>query len=207
MIYYFLIELLVVICASFFGSFFKGLSLRYGLPIAVLLFVVLTQSAVVSVVVIMNKVRKKTPYPPVVATENNSTTSKRVTPTTKQTLSIKRSRRSDSTTKLQKSAVVEPGSLGGPLSVVELSQFKINFELAHPDFFSSNKKQYPFLSNNELWLLAYIELKLSAKEIGAMLDIDAASVRKAKARLNKKKKAAGGGQLSAISDRPLTADS
>jgi 7TM diverse intracellular signalling/7TMR-DISM extracellular 2 len=65
-------------------------------------------------------------------------------------------------------------------------RFKIHFEQVHPNFFDNLQAQYPTLTKNELRLSAYFHLNLSTKEIAALLNIDPASVRTAKMRLNKK---------------------
>lgn len=65
-------------------------------------------------------------------------------------------------------------------------RFRIHFEQVHPDFFKSLLKEHPTLTQNEIRLCAYFHLNLSTKEIAAMLNIDPASVRKAKMRLKKK---------------------
>jgi 7TM diverse intracellular signalling/7TMR-DISM extracellular 2 len=65
-------------------------------------------------------------------------------------------------------------------------RFRIHFEQVHPDFFKNLLKENPGLTQNEIRLCAYFHLNLSTKEIAAMLNIDPASVRKAKMRLNKK---------------------
>ena len=64
--------------------------------------------------------------------------------------------------------------------------FKVHFEQVHPDYFRDLETQYPNLTQNEIRLSAYLHINLSNKEIAALLNIDPASVRKAKTRLNKK---------------------
>ena len=66
------------------------------------------------------------------------------------------------------------------------NKFKLHFEQVHPDFFENLKKQHPSLTAKEIRLYTYFEMKLSHKEIAALLDIDQASVRRAKTRLLKK---------------------
>lgn len=68
----------------------------------------------------------------------------------------------------------------------EWDKFKLHFEQVHPDFFTNLRNLYPTLTNNELRLYAYFHINLSTKEIAALLSIEPASVRQAKARLNKK---------------------
>jgi hypothetical protein len=65
-------------------------------------------------------------------------------------------------------------------------RFRIHFEQVHPDFFKNLQTEYPTLTNNEIRLCAYFHLNLSTKEIAALLNIDPASVRTARMRLNKK---------------------
>lgn len=64
--------------------------------------------------------------------------------------------------------------------------FKVHFEQVHPDFFKDLHEKYPLLTSNEVRLCAYFHLKLSAKEIAALLNIEPESVHRAKTRLNKK---------------------
>ena len=64
--------------------------------------------------------------------------------------------------------------------------FKVHFEQVHPDFFKDLLEKHPTLTPNEVRLCAYFHLKLSAKEIAALLNIDPTSVHRAKTRLNKK---------------------
>lgn len=65
-------------------------------------------------------------------------------------------------------------------------KFRIHFEQVHPHFFEDLLTKYPSLTKNELRLYAYFHIKLSTKEIAALLNIDPASVRQAKTRLFKK---------------------
>ena len=65
-------------------------------------------------------------------------------------------------------------------------RFRIHFEQVHPDFFKNLRESHPTLTKNEVRLCAYFYLNLSTKEIAGLLNIDPASVRKAKMRLNKK---------------------
>ena len=66
------------------------------------------------------------------------------------------------------------------------NKFKVHFEQVHPNFFNELHEKHPNLTNNEIRLSAYLHLKLSTKEIAAMLNINPESVLKAKMRLNKK---------------------
>lgn len=68
----------------------------------------------------------------------------------------------------------------------EWDKFKLHFEQVHPDFFENLQSSHPTLTKNELRLYAYFHIHLSTKEIAALLNIEPASVRQAKARLNKK---------------------
>lgn len=72
------------------------------------------------------------------------------------------------------------------------TKFKIHFEQVQPTFFEELNKKHPNLTVKEVRLCAYFHLKLSHKEIAALLGIDPASVRRAKTRLLKK---IGGGTL------------
>lgn len=65
-------------------------------------------------------------------------------------------------------------------------KFKIHFEQVHPYFFEELEARYPQLTMKETRLYAYLHMKLSHKEIAALLSIDPASVRRAKTRLYKK---------------------
>lgn len=68
----------------------------------------------------------------------------------------------------------------------EWDKFKLHFEQVHPSFFKNLQAEYPMLTKYELRLYAYFHINLSTKEIAALLNIAPASVRQAKARLNKK---------------------
>lgn len=65
-------------------------------------------------------------------------------------------------------------------------KFKVHFEQVHPDFFENLSAKYPAPTKNEVRLYAYFHINLSTKEIAALLNIDPASVRRAKTRLYKK---------------------
>jgi DNA-binding CsgD family transcriptional regulator len=65
-------------------------------------------------------------------------------------------------------------------------KFKIHFEQVHPDFFENLQAKHPTLTKYEIRLYAYFHINLSTKEIAALLNIDPASVRRAKTRLYKK---------------------
>ncbi|TDE10840.1 7TM diverse intracellular signaling domain-containing protein [Dyadobacter psychrotolerans] len=65
-------------------------------------------------------------------------------------------------------------------------KFKIHFEQVHPDFFENLTAKHPTLTARETRIYAYFYIKLSTKEIAALLGIDPASVRRAKTRLYKK---------------------
>ncbi|WP_421826880.1 7TM diverse intracellular signaling domain-containing protein [Larkinella sp.] len=66
------------------------------------------------------------------------------------------------------------------------AKFKIHFEQVHPDFFENLLAKHPSLTKYEIRLYAYFHINLSTKEIAALLNIDPASVRRAKTRLYKK---------------------
>jgi len=65
-------------------------------------------------------------------------------------------------------------------------KFKLHFEQVHPRFFEELQENYPALTKHELRLYSYFHIQLSTKEIAALLNIDPASVRRAKTRLFKK---------------------
>jgi len=69
-------------------------------------------------------------------------------------------------------------------------RFKVHFEQVHPRFFEELQANYPALTPHEQRLASYFHIQLSAKEIAALLNIDPASVRRAKTRLYKKMGAA-----------------
>lgn len=66
------------------------------------------------------------------------------------------------------------------------TRFKLHFEQVHPHFFERLAAKYPSLTKNELRLFSYFHINLSTKEIASLLNIDPASVRRAKTRLYKK---------------------
>lgn len=68
----------------------------------------------------------------------------------------------------------------------EWTKFTLHFEQVHPNFFEELKVNHPNLTKNEIRLCAYFHMNLSTKEIAALLNIDPASVRRAKTRLYKK---------------------
>ncbi|AIZ65485.1 hypothetical protein PK28_17765 (plasmid) [Hymenobacter sp. DG25B] len=70
------------------------------------------------------------------------------------------------------------------------SKFKRHFEQVHPRFFEELQVHYPALTKHEQRLASYFHIQLSTKEIAALLNIDPASVRRAKTRLYKKMAAA-----------------
>jgi len=60
------------------------------------------------------------------------------------------------------------------------------FEQVHPNFFKELQAKYPSLTKNELRLYSYFHINLGTKEIASLLNIDPASVSRAKTRLYKK---------------------
>ncbi len=70
------------------------------------------------------------------------------------------------------------------------SKFKLHFEQVHPRFFEALQANYPALTKHEQRLYSYFHINLSTKEIAALLNIDPASVCRAKTRLYKKVTAA-----------------
>ena len=65
-------------------------------------------------------------------------------------------------------------------------KFRIHFEQVHPKFFENLRKKHPSLTKNEIRLYSYFHINMSTKEIANLLNIDPASVRRAKTRLFKK---------------------
>ncbi|WP_232341323.1 helix-turn-helix transcriptional regulator [Hymenobacter ginkgonis] len=84
--------------------------------------------------------------------------------------------------------------LAGVQSLLQASQyldedwgrFKLHFEQVHPRFFEELQARYPALTSHEQRLYCYFHIQLATKEIAALLNIDPASVRRAKTRLYKK---------------------
>jgi DNA-binding NarL/FixJ family response regulator len=68
------------------------------------------------------------------------------------------------------------------------AKFRLHFEQVHPHFFEELEAKHPSLTNNELRLYSYFHMKLTTKEIALLLNIEPASVRRAKTRLLKKMK-------------------
>ncbi|KAA9325706.1 7TM diverse intracellular signaling domain-containing protein [Adhaeribacter soli] len=66
------------------------------------------------------------------------------------------------------------------------SKFRLHFEQVHPNFFQDLQAKYPNLTKNELRLYSYFHINLTTKEIATLLNIEPASVRRAKTRLFKK---------------------
>jgi DNA-binding CsgD family transcriptional regulator len=87
-----------------------------------------------------------------------------------------------------------PQELAGIRSLLQSSlhldedwrKFKLHFERVHPRFFEELQARYPALTSHEQRLYCYFHIHLSTKEIAALLNIDPASVRRAKTRLFKK---------------------
>jgi hypothetical protein len=65
-------------------------------------------------------------------------------------------------------------------------KFKLHFEQVHPQLIDDLQAKHPTLTKNDMRLYVYFHMKLSTKEIASLMNIDPASVRQAKARLNKK---------------------
>ncbi|MBF9140236.1 7TM diverse intracellular signaling domain-containing protein [Hymenobacter properus] len=87
-------------------------------------------------------------------------------------------------------------------------KFKLHFEQVHPRFFEELQDKYPALTKNEQRLYCYFHINLATKEIAALLNIDPASVRRAKTRLYKKitaaDMAAGRTPAAELPDQPAT---
>ncbi len=65
-------------------------------------------------------------------------------------------------------------------------RLKLHFEKVHPDFFSSLHEKHPSLTQHELKHCAYLKIKLSNKEIAALLNVSPKSMQMARYRLKKK---------------------
>ncbi|RSK43789.1 7TM-DISM domain-containing protein [Hymenobacter rigui] len=81
-------------------------------------------------------------------------------------------------------------------------RFKLHFEQVHPRFFEDLQARYPALTKHEQRLYCYFHINLATKEIAALLNIDPASVRRAKTRLYKKIAAADNGQQPPAPEAP-----
>jgi DNA-binding CsgD family transcriptional regulator len=81
---------------------------------------------------------------------------------------------------------IESALQGGLYLDADWQKFKLHFEQVHPHFFQNLEANHPSLTKNEVRLYAYFHINLSTKEIAALLNIDPASVRRAKTRLYKK---------------------
>jgi len=81
-------------------------------------------------------------------------------------------------------------------------RFKLHFEQVHPRFFEDLQARYPALTKHEQRLYCYFHINLSTKEIAALLNIDPASVRRAKTRLYKKMATADQGQELSAPESP-----
>lgn len=94
----------------------------------------------------------------------------------------------------QSSGAEPPPALAGVQALLRAGQhldedwdrFRLHFEQVHPRFFEELQAKYPALTSHEQRLYCYFHINLSAKEIAALLNIDPASVRRAKTRLYKK---------------------
>jgi len=104
----------------------------------------------------------------------------------------------------------QPPALAGVRSLLQAGQyldedwsrFKLHFEQVHPRFFEELQAKYPALTSHEQRLYCYFHINLSTKEIAALLNIDPASVRRAKTRLYKKI-----GAADQVAGRPAPAES
>ena len=65
-------------------------------------------------------------------------------------------------------------------------RLKLHFEKVHPDFFNRLQKKHPTLTQHELKHCAYLKIKLSNKEIAALLNVSPKSMQMARYRLKKK---------------------
>jgi DNA-binding CsgD family transcriptional regulator len=64
-------------------------------------------------------------------------------------------------------------------------QFREQFELVHPHFFTAILKRFPTLNTSELRLLSFLKMNLDTQEISAILGISLQSVNTARYRLRK----------------------
>lgn len=64
--------------------------------------------------------------------------------------------------------------------------FRVTFEQVHKGFFGGLKKKFPDLSQAEIRFLTLTKMKLTSKEMGAMLGISANAIRMTRHRLRKK---------------------
>jgi DNA-binding CsgD family transcriptional regulator len=109
----------------------------------------------------------------------------------------------------QSPAAKPPPALAGVQALLRAGQhldedwdrFRLHFEQVHPRFFEELQAKYPALTSHEQQLYCYFHINLSAKEIAALLNIDPASVRRAKTRLYKKI-----GAADQAAGRPTTAE-
>lgn len=70
----------------------------------------------------------------------------------------------------------------------EWQYFKLHFESVHPDFFLKLKQKFPILSENELYLCAYIRIGMNTKQMAQMLSVLPETVNMARYRMRKKMK-------------------
>jgi tetratricopeptide (TPR) repeat protein len=68
----------------------------------------------------------------------------------------------------------------------EWERLKLHFEKVHPNFFTNLYEKYPALTHHELKHCAYLKIKLSNKEIAALLNVNPKSMQMARYRLKKK---------------------
>ncbi len=66
------------------------------------------------------------------------------------------------------------------------SNFKMQFERIHPDFFTKLAKNFPSLSQNELRHCAFLKMNMNNKEVAKLLNINPKSVEIARYRIKKK---------------------
>ncbi len=65
-------------------------------------------------------------------------------------------------------------------------KFEENFDLVHDNFFKNLKEDYPYLTNNERKLCAFLKMNLSSKEIAELTNISVRSVELNRYRLRKR---------------------
>lgn len=77
----------------------------------------------------------------------------------------------------------------------EWESFRMSFEKVHPEFFTFLKHHFSNLSENELRLCAFIRAGMPNKQIAYMLNIQPASLKKARFRIRRKVNLATGASL------------
>jgi len=183
---YFLVLLAVLVCVFFCRPLFSELTTIYSVSVTVVLYLMFAQLIAIAATVTISVLQGRKRPTFVFRLFKDVDTAMNAHPERNEILPMSLPEWPGSARQVPVHAVAESGSPGVAFSVVERSHLKINFELTHPDFFRDKKNRYPFLSINEIWLLAFEELKLSTTEIAAILDIDSGSVRRTKTGIQRK---------------------